>query len=76
MSGEMTSSSDPRNGSEARGNGTLTAAEDFSVYLLNQPLQIVCIVCIILLAVGLNVLVIHNISCNELKVKTVEKKWN
>ena len=64
------SSSDPRNGSEAaQGNGTIAAAEDFSVYLLNQPLQIVCIVCIILLAVGLNVLVIHNISCNELKVR-------
>ena len=34
-----------------------------------QPLQVICIVCIILLAVALNVLVIHNICCNELKVR-------
>ena len=40
-------------------------------FFVNQPLQIICIACIILLAVGLNVLVIHNICCNELKLRSV-----
>ena len=35
----MTASPAPHNGSEAQGNGTITAAEDLSVYLLNQVRQ-------------------------------------
>lgn len=51
-------------------NSTLAVDDaDLSVYLLNQPLQCVCIASIIVLAAAANILVIHNICSNELKLR-------
>ncbi len=46
-------------------------ARSIPVYLLNQPVQCAVIALIIVLAAGVNALVIHNICSNELKLRSV-----